>query len=93
MRRHRSHVGILCDLTAGTGGVSHTHEVVVVALVPVEHHIDAVVDETEVNTEVKLMFFLVGQLAVGNFVERKTEFVGIGNGAPRLVRIVDCSGI
>ena len=93
MRLHRCHVGILSVLSTYTGCIDTTDKVVVVTSVPVKHKVQAVVEETEVNTKVKLMLLLIGKLLITKVIEVKTDFVGIGHRTPRLVRIVDCSCI
>ena len=69
MRLHRSHVGILEDLTADALSVDASDKVEVIALIPVGYEVDAVVEETEVDTNIKLMLLLVGKLSVGKLLK------------------------
>ena len=64
MRLHLGHVTILGGSTTDTLGADQTDQVEVVTEVPVKHEVDAVVEETEVNTKVELMLLLIGQLTV-----------------------------
>ena len=59
---HLGVVGELADLTAHTGGVDVTHQVVVVAEVDNVDKVDAVVEETEVEAQVELLLLLVCEL-------------------------------
>lgn len=74
MSSHRGDIRHLEVLTADTLSVDWTDKVVVVALVPVEVEVDTVVDETESDTDVKLVLFLVGKFAVGDILKCDTDF-------------------
>ena len=64
MRLHRCNVSILCDRTLCTISCTWTNEVVVVTSVPIEDYIQAVIEETKVCTNVKLMLLLIGQILI-----------------------------
>ena len=61
-RFHRCHVSILRNHTTDTLRLDDTNQVVVVTPVGIEGQVDAVVEETEVNTHVELLLLLVCQL-------------------------------
>ena len=87
VRLHLGNVGHLAGDTTHTLGVDATNQVVVVTLVPVEYQVDAVAIETEVNTHVKLVLLLVGELLVGNVREVEVHLGVLGEQAPWLVGV------
>ena len=93
MRCHFGNVAILLVLTADTLGEDGADEVVVVTAVPVEDEVDAVVEESEVYTDVELVLLLVGELAVGDRLKLDTEFLYGAARAPGVVGVEDGGGI
>ena len=65
IRAHRGNIGVLHDGTALTRGDLRTNQVVVVTEIVSQLHIQAVVEETEVETEVELVLLLISQIRVG----------------------------
>ena len=90
MRLHGSDIGLLA--TVGLG-FAITDQVVVVTPIEVGHQVDTVVEEAEVNTEVELMFLLIGQLVVSGLAIIDTDFLLTGIGTPNLCRAEDRQGI
>ena len=72
MRLHRCNVSILYDWTLCTISCTWTNEVVVVTSVPVEDYIQAVIEETKVCTNVKLMLLLIGQILICELTDIQT---------------------
>ena len=93
VRLHTGHVGILGDGTAYTVGAQRADQVVVVTGVPVEREVDAVVEETEVNTYVELVLLFVGQVFVGEAVDDQTRLLVGGVAAPDVVAADDGAGV
>ena len=78
MRAHTCHVGILGDASAHTRSGDSTDKVVVVTAIPVEFEIDAVVEESHVGADIKLVLLLVGQFAVLHVVDTQSRLAHVG---------------
>ena len=89
MRAHRSHVGIVTKRTGSTIEHTRANQVIVVTLIPVELHIDAVVQETQVDTDVELVLLLVGQVGVGEIINLQTRLLHIRKRTPGVVALDD----
>ena len=85
MRTHRRHVGQLGDGASHAGGVDESDEVEVVASVPVEGHVDAVVQEAHIDADVQLVFLLVGQALVGRVLDLHAALLHAGERSVGLV--------
>ena len=62
IRLHRSHITILHTTHLG---IDNTNQVVVITLIPVKFHIDAIAQEAQLNTNIQLMLLLKRQVAIG----------------------------
>ena len=51
-----------------------SYQIVVVAFVPVSCYVDAIVQEAEIGTDVKLVFLFVGQCTVFKVLDVKSRF-------------------
>ena len=90
---HLGVVGELADLAARTRGVDVAHQVVVVAEVDIVDQVDAVVEETEVETHVELLLLLVGELRVAKLIECDTRLLLVALRAPNILRGEDGRGV
>ena len=81
MRFHRSNIGKLQNLSTYALSIDNTDQVVVVTLVPVGGEVDAIFEQAEVNADVQLMLFLVGEFAVLDVIDIKSRFLNVGKGA------------
>ena len=89
VRLHRGHVGKLHDGAAHTRGALGADEVIVVASVPVELEVDAVVQEAQVYADVQLVLLLVGQCGVGQAGDVEARLLVVGIGAVGVVGLND----
>ena len=90
MRAHGSYVGVF--LTEQLG-VYITHQVVVVTPIEIGYEVQAVAQETEVDTEVELVFLLVGQFFVGILCQFNSRFLLVTSGTPEIGGAEDGAGI
>ena len=93
MRAHGRHIGPFANLTTHTFGVDISDQIEVVALIPVEAKVNAVVEKTEVNTNVKFVFLFVCQLGIGKRAELQSLFVSFSILTPRAGRIINSHGV
>ena len=80
VRFHRSYVGVLIDSATYSLRGDYTDQVVIVTLIPVGGEIDAVFEYSEVNADIQLMLFLIGQLTVLDVLNHKSRLLDIGEG-------------
>ena len=93
MRLHGGHVGHLVDEATHALRLDVTNQVVVLTPVNISIQVDAVVQETCIETHIELMFLLVGQLRIGNIAQHIDSLHLVGLRTPCIRRIVDRQGV
>ena len=86
MRFHGSNVGIFDDATT-TLGLSYlgTNQIIVITLINIKCHTDAIIQETSIHTKVKLMLLLISQIPVGKIHGLDSRFLVTGERAVYIV--------
>ncbi len=93
IRLHLSYVTILCWLTTDTHGVSSTDKVVVATSIDIECEVDTVVQETSINTEVKLVLLLISEVLVSKPSNIEAWFLIACWWTPWVVSLDDCTWV
>ena len=89
MRLHGSYIGQFINETSDTLRLDITNQIVVVTPINISIQIDAVVQETQIQTDIELMLLLVGQLRIGNIAQYDNCLHLICLRTPSIRRIVD----
>ena len=93
VRLHLGHVTKFLGLTTDTLGADATNQVEVVTNEPVKHYVEAVPQQTEVETEVKLVLLLIGKVAVTQTAQVESHLVDVVLLTPTQGGIIQCLGV
>ena len=93
MALHRGHIRIVGNRGSKALTIINTYQVIVVTLIPVYSQIDAIVEESCIQSYVKLMFLLIGQIVVLVIDNLGTSLAYIGEWTPSIECLNNGQGV